>query len=135
MLLGIGVSVQCHHNYIPEPAAHVYCSWFFGPEGFIDILPAYYKDLTSPKHQKNKGLFGSVNSDQSFAFVRNMTGINCVKKIERVDNCEKNDVCSVKLLTTSNIDHGHWICMNQTCALHCEVHIKEGSQNSMGKIA
>ena len=44
---GIGTSVQCHHNYIATPAARVYCRWFFGPEGFFDVTPAYYKDLTS----------------------------------------------------------------------------------------
>ena len=120
---GIGVSVQCHHNYMATPAANVYCSWFFGPEGYVDILPAYHKQLTNPKKEdEDVDLLNHDKVDDSFAFVRNMTDLGCIKKEPQLYSCVKEDrPCNVNDLLETNVDNGEWVCRGISCVLHCKV--------------
>lgn len=125
---GIGTSVQCHHNYIATPAARVYCRWFFGPEGFFDVTPAYYKDLTSfpdilTDENESNLLSQYQNIDTSLAFVRNMSGINCVERSQKLTCLErvKNDTCLVSKLLAEEVHHGKWKCKGLICTLLCEV--------------
>ena len=123
---GIGTSVQCHHNYIATPAARVYCRWFFGPEGFFDLKPAYFKDLTTfPDENESKTLHSQQyqNIDRSLALVRNMRGIDCVERTRGRTCLEKvtNETCSVSRLLAHKVQHGKWKCKGFLCILLCEV--------------
>ena len=121
---GIGTSVQCHHNYIATPAARVYCRWFFGPEGFFDLTPAYHKDLTTfPDESESNTLFMYQNVDRSLAFVRNMSGINCIERNQERTCLERvtNKTCSVSKLLAQEVQHGKWKCKENICILLCEV--------------
>ena len=122
---GIGTSVQCHHNYIATPAARVYCRWFFGPEGFFDLKPAYFKDLTTFPDENEPKIFHSQyhNIDRSLAFVRNMNGITCIRRTQE-RTCLKsnsNETCSVSRLLSQEVQHGKWKCKGFLCILLCEV--------------
>ena len=116
---GIGVSVQCHHNYRPVPAANIYCSWFFGPEGFLHISPAYSQDLVSPQTED-----GDVTADRSYIFLREMSGIDCVQKTSPSRSCSRREVCRVDSLLASQVRFGRWVCHGVDCSLFCEVRTK-----------
>ena len=109
------VSVLSSHFLI---AANVYCSWFFGQQGYLNILPAYLEDLISPKAEGR----AEGTGDGSFVFVREMSGIDCVQKTSRRQPCNKKEnFCNVDILMSSVVRHGKWVCHGVRCNLYCEV--------------
>ena len=123
---GVGTSVQCPPSYTAAPAASVFCRWFFGPEGFIDMSPAYSKDLVSlPEKNENSTVYLSQykNIDTSIAFVRNMSALDCVKNNKKLAclNTVPSETCSVSELMSRDISRGKWKCNGYVCVLSCEV--------------
>jgi len=117
---GHGSKLECHQNYNPHPAPSIYCSWFFGPQGVMEIVPLYYQELTEVQPYSGSLLRRGQYVEERVAFVRNLTTVACLKKNMTSPSCPQSTQCQVTDLLTTSVPHGSWQCSGHTCALFCQ---------------
>ena len=128
---GHGSKLECHQNYRPHPAPSIYCSWFFGPQGVMEIVPLYYQALTDVQSYSGSLVSKGQYVSERVAFVRNLTTVACLKKNMTSPSCSQSTPCQVTDLLTTAVPHGSWQCSGHTCALFCQPgYLSTGNGNS-----
>ena len=106
---GHGSRLECHQNYRPSPAPVIYCSWFFGHQGVIELEPLYYQELT-----------GAQSVAEKVAFMRNLSTVTCMKTNPTCPAKRDRDRCNTTSLQSTAVPHGSWHCAGENCALFCQ---------------
>jgi len=117
---GHGSRLECHRSYRPDPAPVIYCSWFFGYQGVLELKPLYYQELTLAHPAAPWSLFlgGDYGGFGNIAFMRNLSSVSCKKM---TPSCQlEMPMCNATSLSSTPVPHGSWHCSGTTCALFCE---------------